>query len=330
MADKNRIISYKDALNEALRQEMQRDENVIVIGEDVGVYGGGFEVTGGLIREFGPKRVLDTPISEAAFIGTAIGAALGGLRPVAELMFGDFMAVCWDQIMNEAAKIRFMYGNGLSVPMVIRTAQGGGTGAAAQHSQSLESMYCHVPGLKVVMPATPYDAKGLLVSSIRDNDPVIFLEGKLLYEETGEVPEQSYSIPLGKADIKREGKDISLITYGRMLGDCLKAASALQNEGIDCEIIDLRTLVPLDRDTMLSSVAKTGRAVIVHESVQFGGFGAELLSQIMESEVYGSLKAPVRRLGAKYCPIPSSPTLEASVFPDAGAIIKAVKEAMKG
>ncbi len=221
-------ISYREAIREAMSEEMRRDDSVIMIGEDIGVYGGGFRVTEGMIEEFGSDRILETPISETAFTGAAIGAAVTGMRPIVEYMFSDFMGVCWDQIMNEAAKIHFVYNGALNVPMVIRAAAGAGTGAAAQHSQSLENMYCHVPGLKAVVPSTPYDAKGLMKTAVRDNDPVIFLEEKLLYDTVGEIPEEEYTIPFGKADIKREGKDISLITYGRMTGMCLEAAKKLE------------------------------------------------------------------------------------------------------
>ncbi len=318
------IKTYREAITEALAEEMRRDKNVIIMGEDVGVYGGGFGVTDGLIQEFGAERVLDTPVSETAFVGTATGAACMGMRPVVELMFSDFMAVCWDQIINEAAKIHFMYDGRLSVPMVIRTASGGGTGASAQHSQSLENMYCHVPGLKVVVPSNPADAKGLMKSAVRDNNPVIFLEQKLLYKTEGEVPEGEYTIPLGKAAVSREGRDVSLITYGRMVQVCLKAAEELSEAGIEAEVLDLRTLSPLDTDTVLASVRKTGRAVIVHEAVQFGGFGGELSAQIME-QAFDALKAPVKRVGAAFCPIPSAPGIEGKVLPDLTDVLNTVK-----
>ncbi len=305
---------------------MGRDADVILMGEDIGVYGGGFGATAGLLQKYGRERVLDTPISETAFVGTAIGAAVTGMRPVVELMFSDFMSVCWDQIMNEAAKMHFMYAGTLKVPMVIRTAAGGGTGAAAQHSQSLEAMYCHVPGLKVVIPSTPYDAKGLLKSAIRDDNPVIFLEQKLLYNTKGQVPAEEYLIPLGKADIKRPGTDVTLITYGRMVQMCLNVAEWLALDGISAEVLDLRTLSPLDKEAINASVSRTGRAVVVHESVQFGGFGGEIVSTIMEGDAFRFLKNPVRRVGGRFCPIPCSPELEKSVFPTPERIEAAVRE----
>ena len=322
MEIKMRKIQYREALNEAMCEEMQRDSSVIIMGEDVGLYGGGFLVTDGLIEKFGEKRVLDTPVSETAFVGTAVGAAITGMRPVVELMFSDFMAVCWDQIMNEAAKMHFLYDR--KVPMVIRTAAGGGTGASAQHSQSLENMYAHVPGLKVVVPSTAYDAKGLLKSAIRDNNPVIVLEQKLLYKTEGEVPEEEYTVPIGKAAVRRAGSDVTIISYGRIMNDCLKAAEQLETEGISAELIDLRTISPLDKETVLSSVRKTGRAVIAHEAVTFGGFGGELAAIIAE-EAFDALKAPIKRVGAAYCPIPCGAAEEQNVFPDAGRIAEAAR-----
>ena len=320
------IKTYREAIHDALEEEMDRDADVILMGEDIGVYGGGFGATAGLLKKYGKSRVLDTPISETAFVGTAIGAAVTGMRPVVELMFSDFMSVCWDQIMNEAAKMHFMYAGSLKVPLVIRTAAGGGTGAAAQHSQSLEAMYCHVPGLKVVIPSTPYDAKGLMKSSIRDDNPVIVLEQKLLYNTKGPVPDGEYTIPLGKADVKRDGTDVTLITYGRMVQMCLNAAEWLALDGISAEVLDLRTLSPLDTDAINASVAKTGRAVVVHESVRFGGFGGEIVSSIMEGEAFRFLKSPVKRVGGRFCPIPCSPELEKNVFPTPERIEAAVRE----
>lgn len=316
------IKTYREAVIEAAAEEMRRDASVIVMGEDVGIYGGGQGATEGLIDEFGPERVIDTPVSETAFVGAAAGAAATGMRPIVELMFSDFMAVCWDQIMNEAAKMHFMYG--LNVPMVIRMAAGGGTGASAQHSQSLENMYTQVPGLKVVVPSTPYDAKGLLKSAVRDNNPVIFLEQKLLYKTEGEVPDEEYTVPIGKAAVRREGSDVVLISYGRMVQVCLDAADELMRDGISAEVLDLRTLSPLDEKAVLSAVRKTGRAVIVHEAVQFGGFGGELSAFISE-HAFDALKAPIRRIGGAYCPIPSAAASERNVFPDRSGIIAVVK-----
>lgn len=326
MENEMSIKTYREAIHDALEEEMDRDADVILMGEDIGVYGGGFGATAGLLKKYGKSRVLDTPISETAFVGTAIGAAVTGMRPVVELMFSDFMSVCWDQIMNEAAKMHFMYAGSLKVPLVIRTAAGGGTGAAAQHSQSLEAMYCHVPGLKVVIPSTPYDAKGLMKSSIRDDNPVIVLEQKLLYNTKGPVPDGEYTIPLGKADVKRDGTDVTLITYGRMVQMCLNAAEWLALDGISAEVLDLRTLSPLDTDAINASVAKTGRAVVVHESVRFGGFGGEIVSSIMEGEAFRFLKSPVKRVGGRFCPIPCSPELEKNVFPTPERIEAAVRE----
>jgi pyruvate dehydrogenase E1 component beta subunit len=326
MENEMSIKTYREAIHDALEEEMDRDTDVILMGEDIGVYGGGFGATAGLLKKYGKSRVLDTPISETAFVGTAIGAAVTGMRPVVELMFSDFMSVCWDQIMNEAAKMHFMYAGSLKVPLVIRTAAGGGTGAAAQHSQSLEAMYCHVPGLKVVIPSTPYDAKGLMKSAIRDDNPVIVLEQKLLYNTKGPVPDGEYTIPLGKADVKRDGTDVTLITYGRMVQMCLNVAEWLALDGISAEVLDLRTLSPLDTDAINASVVKTGRAVVVHESVQFGGFGGEIVSSIMEGEAFRFLKSPVKRVGGRFCPIPCSPELEKNVFPTPERIEAAVRE----
>lgn len=320
-----RKILYREALTEAMREELQRDSSVIIMGEDVGLYGGGFLATDGLIEEFGEQRVMDTPVSETAFVGAAVGAAMTGMRPVVELMFSDFMAVCWDQIMNEAAKMHFLYGR--SVPMVIRAAAGGGTGAAAQHSQSLENMYAHVPGLKVVIPSTPYDAKGLLKSAIRDNNPVIVLEQKLLYKTVGEVPEEEYTVPIGKAAVRLTGSDVTLISYGRMMGDCYEAVEELTANRISVELIDLRSISPLDKETVLSSVRKTGRAVIVHEAVTFGGFGGELAA-IIADEAFDALKGPIKRVGAAYCPVPCADQEERNIFPDASGIAAAVRSVM--
>ena len=320
-----REITYAEAIREAMSQEMRRDENVFLMGEDIGVYCGAFGVTKGMLTEFGPERIIDTPISETAFVGAGTGAAMMGLRPIVELMFSDFMAVCYDQIINQAAKMHFMFGGKVNIPMVIRTAAGGGTGAAAQHSQSLENMYCHVPGLKVVVPGTPYDAKGLLVSAIRDNNPVIFLEQKLLYRIKGNVPEEEYSIPLGAADIKREGKTLSLVTYGRTLQMCLEAAEHLEKEGADIEVLDLRTLYPLDKNAIIQTAKKTGKVIVVHEAVEFGGFGGEVVSAIADSDAFFYLDAPIKRVGALHCPIPFNPILEKEVLPSTERIEKAIR-----
>ena len=323
-----REISYAEAVKEAMCEEMRRDPDVFFMGEDIGIYGGAFGVSDGMLEEFGPSRVLDTPISENGFMGAAVGAAITGSRPIVELMFSDFMAVCFDQLLNQAPKMRYMFGGKVKVPMVLRTPSGGGTGAAAQHSQSLEAIYAHIPGLKVVIPSTPYDAKGLLKTAIRDDNPVIFLEQKRLYHTKGEVPEGEYTIPFGVADIKRPGADCTLVTYGRMVEFSLEAAALLVQDGINLEVIDIRTLLPLDTETLIQSVKKTGRCVVVHEAVKFGGFGGELAATINESEAFYGLKAPVKRLGAVSAPIPFSPVLEENAFPTVERIIAAVKETM--
>ena len=319
-------ITYAEAVCEAMSEEMRRDDNVFFMGEDIGVYNGAFGVSKGMIQEFGEERVRETPISETGFMGAGVGAAMMGMRPIVELMFSDFMTVCWDQIANEAAKVRLMLGGAVKVPMVIRAASGGGTGAAAQHSQSLENLYCHIPGLKVVIPSTAYDAKGLLKSAIRDDNPVIFLEQKRLYRVKGEVPEEEYTIPLGEADIKRAGRDVTIVTYGRMVQMSLEVAEKLASEGIDVEVLDIRTLVPLDTESILKSVMKTRRVVIVHEAVQFSGFGGEIAAQIADSEAFFFLDAPIKRVGGYYTPIPFNPVLEESVFPTPKRIEDAVRE----
>jgi len=324
-----REITYAQAVKEAMSEEMRRDPDVFFMGEDIGVYCGAFGVSGGMLEEFGPERVMDTPISENGFVGAAVGAAITGTRPIVELMFSDFMAVCFDHIINQAPKMRYMFGGKVKVPMVLRAPSGGGTGASAQHSQSLEAIYAHIPGLKVVVPSTPYDAKGLLKTAIRDDNPVIFLEQKLLYRTKGEVPEEEYTIPFGQADIKRAGSDITVITYGRMVFMCLEAAAKLKEEGIDVEVIDVRSLLPLDTDTLIESVKKTKHCVVVHEAVKFGGFGGELAATINESDAFYHLDAPVKRLGAVSAPIPFNPILEKNCFPTVEGIIAAVKETLK-
>lgn len=323
-----REITYREAVREAMCEEMRRDENVYFMGEDIGVYCGAFGVSKGMIQEFGEERVRETPISETAFVGAGVGSAITGMRPIVELMFSDFMAVCYDQIINQAAKMHFMFAGKVNVPMVIRTAAGGGTGAAAQHSQSLEQMYCNVPGLKVVVPSTPYDAKGLLKSAIRDNNTVIFLEQKKLYKEKGPVPEEDYVIPLGVASLAREGTDVSVITYGRMVQMSLQVAEKLAAEGISVEVLDLRTLSPLDRDAVIRTARKTRRVVVVHESVQFAGFGGEIVSAIADSDAFYYLDAPIKRVGGLYCPVPFNPQLEASAFPTPERIEAAIRDTL--
>jgi len=323
-----REITYAEAIKEAMSEEMRRDDKIIFLGEDIGVYGGAFGVSRGMLDEFGEDRILDTPISEMAITGAAVGAAMTGLRPIVEIMFSDFMTLAMDQLVNQAAKTRFQFGGQAMVPMVLRAPGGSGTGAAEQHSQSLEAWVCHVPGLKVVIPSTPYDAKGLLKSAIRDNNPVVFLEQKLLYRIKGEVPEpgNDYVIPLGKADIKREGTDLSIITYGRMVQRCLETAENFASEGIDIEVIDIRSLIPLDKKCIIESAKKTGKVVIVHEACQTGGYGGELSSVIVDSDAFFYLDAPVKRVGGLDVPIPYNPGLEAQVVPTVESISSAVRE----
>ncbi len=323
-----RTITYAKAVKEAMCEEMRRDSNVFLLGEDVGVYGGSFGVSAGMIDEFGPERVMDTPISEAAIAGAAVGAAAAGMRPIFEIMFSDFVTITMDQIVNQAAKLRFMTGGQAEVPLVLRTAGGSGTGAAAQHSQSLESWFCHVPGLKVIAPSTPYDAKGLLKAAIKDNNPVIFFEHKLLYKQEGGVPEEDYVLPIGKADVKRQGKDVTVITYSRMVNVCLEAAEKLAKLGVSAEVVDLRTLKPLDEETIISSVKKTGRALIVHEACKTGGLGGEIAA-IISDEAFSYLKAPIKRLAGLDIPVPFSKELEKNFVPTVEAVRKAAMEITK-
>jgi acetoin:2,6-dichlorophenolindophenol oxidoreductase subunit beta len=324
-----RTTTYLEAVREAMSQEMRQNEDVFILGEDIGVYGGAFGVTRGMIEEFGPERVRNTPISEAAIAGGAVGAALTGMRPILELQFSDFITIAMDQLVNQAAKTRYMFGGKGKVPMVVRTPAGSGTGAAAQHTQSLEAWMAHVPGLKVVQPSTAYDAKGLLKAAMDDDNPVIFYEHKLLYRTQCEVPEESYSIPLGKADIKRKGKDVTIVATAIMVHKALEAAAELEKEGIDVEIVDPRTLVPLDEETIIESVKKTGRVIVVHEAVKRGGFGGEIASMIAESEAFDYLDAPIKRLGGLAVPTPYNPTLEKAVIPQVPDIIDAVKETVR-
>ncbi len=321
-----REITYAAAVREAMSEEMRRDPRVLLFGEDVGVYGGAFGVSVGMIEEFGPDRVRDTPISEAAIVGMAAGAALTGLRPIAEIQFSDFLVLALDQLGNQAAKMRYMFGGKARVPMVVRAPEGSGTGAAAQHCQSQESIYCHFPGLKVVVPSTAYDAKGLLKASIRDDNPVVFLEQKLLYRKSGPVPEQDYVVPLGRAEVKRKGKDLTVVTWGRMVPMCLEVAAALEKDGIDLEVVDPRTLVPLDRETIIESVCKTGRVVIVHEAVQTAGYGGEIAAVIADSDAFFHLDAPIRRVAGYDVPIPYNPKLEKAAVPTPERIERAVRD----
>lgn len=318
-------ITFREAIHAAMVEEMRRDDRVFLIGEDIGVYGGAFGVSAGMIEEFGPNRIWETPISELGFVGAAAGAAMVGMRPIAEIMFMDFMTLAMDPIVNQAAKARYMFGGKASVPMVVRMPNGSGTGAAAQHSQSLETLLMHIPGLKVVTPSTPYDAKGLLISSIRDNNPVCFLEHKLLYKMKGEVPEGEYSIPLGVADVKREGTDITVVATEIMVHKSLAAAEVLSAEGISVEVVDPRTLNPLDTKTITESVMKTGRLLVVHEAVSIAGWAGEIMASVSESPAWDYLDAPMRRLTGKFIPIPYNPILEKAAVPQEDDIIHEIR-----
>jgi len=319
-------MTYKEALREALREEMRRDRTVFLLGEDIGRYWkGAFKVTEGLAEEFGDERVRDTPISESAIIGAAVGAAITGMRPVAEIMFGDLTALAMDQIANQAAKIRYMFGGQAKVPLVIRTPFGAGVNIAAHHSQSLEAWFMHVPGLYVAVPSTPYDAKGLLKTAIRSNNPVFFCEHKLLYPMEGEVPEEEYTIPFGVADVKREGSDVTIVATLYMVYKALNAAKELEAEGMSVEVVDPRTLTPLDKQAIIKSVKKTGRIVIVSEDCKTAGVSAEIAAIVAE-EAIDYLDAPIKRITALDTPIPFSPPLEQYMIPDENTIIETVKE----
>jgi pyruvate dehydrogenase E1 component beta subunit len=321
-----RTLTYREALREALREEMRRDDSVFLLGEDIGRnWGGAFKVTEGLAEEFGDERVRDTPISESAIIGTAIGAAITGMRPVAEIMFGDLTALAMDQIANQAAKIRYMFGGQTACPMVIRTPFGAGVNIASHHSQSLEAWFMHVPGLCVAVPSTPFDAKGLLKTAVRGNNPVLFCEHKLLYPVEGEVPQEEYTVPFGKADVKREGADATVFATMYMVHMALRASELLEREGISVEVVDPRTLTPLDRQAIMRSVRKTGRVIIVCEDCKTAGVGAEIAASIAE-EAVDYLDAPIKRLAEPDTPIPFSPPLEQSVIPNEKTIVNAVRE----
>lgn len=320
---------YAEALNDALRIEMQRDPKVIVLGEDIAEHGGAFQVTAGLLAEFGPDRIRQTPISEIGLVGTAVGAALTGLRPVAELMYIDFSGLAMDQIVNQAAQNRFMFGGQARVPLVVRTQGGSGRGNAAQHSKSLEAWFTHVAGLKVVMPATPADAKGLLAAAIRDDDPVMFIEHKLLYRTKGPVPTGEHLVPLGKADVKRIGTDVTIVSWSREVLFSLEAAATLAEEGIEAEVVDLRSLVPLDKEAILSSVRKTRRVLVVHEAIKRGGYGGEIAALVAE-EAFDDLDAPPRRLAGAETPIPYAQPLELGVVPQVADIVKAARALVNG
>lgn len=308
-------ITYREAIHDAMVEEMRRDETVFLIGEDIGSYGGAFGVSAGMLAEFGPERIRETPISELGIVGAAAGAAMVGMKPIAEMMFMDFILLAMEPLVNQAAKARFMFGGKATVPMVVRMAGGSGTGAAAQHSQSLESLLMHIPGIKVVAPSSPYDAKGLLLSAIRDPNPVCFVEHKLLYKVKGEVPEGEYTIPLGVADIKHAGTDLTIVTSGIMVNKSLAVAGRLEAEGISVEVVDLRTLRPMDTQAIIKSVKKTGRLLIVHEAVQTGGWAGEVMAVVSGSEAFDYLDAPMRRLAGKDVPIPYNRFLEAAAVP---------------
>ena len=318
-----REITYRTAITKAIQEEMSSNPDVFMMGEDIGVYGGAFGVTKGLLEEFGSERVRDTPISELGMTGVAVGAALPGMRPIVDIQFSDFITLAADQIVNQAAKIRYMYGGEGRVPLVIRTPGGAGTGAAAQHSQSLEAWMTHIPGLKVVQATTAYDAKGLMKSAIRDDNPVLFYEHKLLYSTTSSVPIEDYNIPLGVADVKRVGNHVTVVATGKMVDTSLEAAKKLAEVGVEIEVIDPRTLVPLDHQTIIKSLQKTNHLVVVHEAVKRGGFGAEIASVIAE-EAFHHLHAPIKRLGGEPVPIPHNKQLEAASIPEEQDIIEAV------
>ena len=318
-------ITYRQAIHDAMVEEMRRDDKVFLIGEDIGTYGGAFGVSAGMLEEFGPERIRETPISEQAIVGAAAGAAMVGMRPIAEMMFMDFILLAMEPLVNQAAKARYMFGGKATVPMVVRMPSGSGTGAAAQHSQSLETILMHIPGIKVVAPSTPYDAKGLLLSSIRDPNPVCFVEHKLLYKAKGEVPEGEYTIPLGVADIKRSGTDITVVASQIMVHKTLAAAEKLQDEGISVEVVDPRTMRPLDVDTIAKSVKKTGRLLVVHEAVKTAGWAGEVMASISETPAWDYLDTPMRRLTGKDVPIPYNPNLEAAAVPQEDDILREIR-----
>ena len=326
----SRELSYAEAIREAMDIALAEDERVILMGEDIGVYGGAFQVTGDLIDKYGPDRVMDTPISELGGAGVAVGAAMTGLRPIFEFQFSDFAALAMEQIVNQAAKVRFMLGGAVSIPLVMRFPAGSGTGAAAQHSQSIEAWLAHVPGLKVVHPTTPHDAKGLLLAALDDPDPVMIFEHKLLYKMKGEVPEGRYTVPIGKAEVRREGRDVTIVGTSIMVHKALEAAKALADDGIEAEVIDLRCIRPIDRETVLASVRKTSRLICVYEAVKTLGIGAEISAMVAESDAFDYLDAPIIRLGGAECPIPYNPDLEKAAVPQVPDIIAAAQDLVEG
>jgi pyruvate/2-oxoglutarate/acetoin dehydrogenase E1 component len=325
-----RELSYAQAIQEAMAIAMEADERVFLMGEDIGVYGGAFQVTGDLVHRFGADRVMDTPISELGAAGVAVGAALAGMRPIFEFQFSDFATLAMEQIVNQAAKIRYMLGGEVSVPLVMRFPSGSGTGAAAQHSQSLEAWFAHVPGLKVVQPSTPHDAKGCLLAAIADPDPVMIFEHKLLYKMKGPVPEGHYTVPIGKAQVRRKGRDVTIVATSIMVHRALAAAEELALEGIEVEVIDLRSLRPIDTATLVESVKRTHRLICVYEGVKTLGIGAEVSAAIAESEAFDFLDAPILRLGGAECPIPYNPELEKAAVPQTPAIAAAVRNLVGG
>ncbi|WP_417768221.1 alpha-ketoacid dehydrogenase subunit beta [Stappia sp.] len=320
-----RELSYAEAIREAMDIALAADERVVLMGEDIGVYGGAFQVASDLVHKYGPDRVIDTPISELGGAGVAVGAAMTGLRPIFEFQFSDFATLAMEQIVNQAAKVRYMLGGAVSVPVVMRMPAGSGTGAAAQHSQSLEAWFAHVPGLKVVQPSTPEDAKGLLLAALEDPDPVLIFEHKILYKMKGEVPEGHYLTPIGKAAIRREGSHLTIVATSIMVHKALEAARTLAGEGIEAEVIDLRTIRPIDRDTVLGSVRKTSRLLCVYEGVKTLGIGAEISAMVAESDAFDYLDAPIIRLGGAECPIPYNPDLERAAVPQVPDILEAAR-----
>ena len=325
-----RELSYSQAIQEAMAIALESDPRVFLMGEDIGVYGGAFQVTGDLVERFGADRVIDMPISELGGAGVAVGAAMTGMRPIFEFQFSDFATLAMEQIVNQAAKMRYMLGGEVSVPFVMRFPAGSGTGAAAQHSQSLEAWLAHVPGLKVIQPATPYDAKGLLLAALEDPDPVMIFEHKLLYKMKGEVPEGYYTVPIGKAEVRRVGTDVTIVATSIMVHKALDAAAKLHEEGIEAEVIDLRTIRPIDGETVIASVKKTSRLICVYEAVKTLGIGAEISAMIAESDAFDCLDAPIIRLGGKDSPIPYNPELEKAAVPQVPDIIEAARALVQG
>jgi pyruvate/2-oxoglutarate/acetoin dehydrogenase E1 component len=324
-----KTITVLEAIREAISEEMTNNSSVFMIGEDIGRFGGALGQTKGLLEKFGAERVIDTPISEAAIVGAAVGASILGMRPIADIMFTDFSTIAMDQIINQAAKAKFMSGGKVSVPIVIRMQGGAGRGKAAQHSQSLEAIFSHIPGLKVVMPSTPYDTKGLLKTAIRDNNPVVFIEHGSLYNVKGDIPESEFTVPLGLAEIKRNGKDISIITYSYMVHTALSAAEILKEEGVDVEVVDLRTLRPMDTEVMMESIKKTHRVVVLHEACITGGIGGEIVARIAEN-VFDYIDAPIVRMGVPDVPIPYAKSLENTIIPNEEKLIACIKNVLDG